>query len=109
MHARSNLVNASSIRLGFVCYLFLYLQSFQSLKGRGLYSAATLTSFVLPFIHVCTRASAGITDVNIGDTVMNKDDPVHLPPISVEEPTVRMSISVNKSPLAGREGKLLQV
>ena len=39
---------------------------------------------------------------------MSKDTPLPLPPITVEEPTVRMSISVNKSPLAGREGKLLQ-
>lgn len=50
----------------------------------------------------------GIDDITIGDTVMNKDDPKPMPPISVEEPTVRMSISVNKSPLAGQEGKLLQ-
>lgn len=50
----------------------------------------------------------GIADITIGDTIMNKDIPDPLPPISVEEPTVRMSISVNKSPLAGREGKLLQ-
>lgn len=50
----------------------------------------------------------GISDINIGDTVMNKDTPIPLPPIAVEEPTVRMTIGVNKSPLAGREGKLLQ-
>lgn len=50
----------------------------------------------------------GIPDISIGDTLMNKDDPIPLPPIVVEEPTVRMSIGVNKSPLAGREGKLLQ-
>ena len=50
----------------------------------------------------------GIADITIGDTVMSKDDPVPMPPIKVEEPTVRMSIGVNKSPLAGREGKLLQ-
>ena len=50
----------------------------------------------------------GIPDINIGDTVMNKDNAVPLTPISVEEPTVRMSIGVNKSPLAGREGKNLQ-
>mmetsp|Transcript_28862 Transcript_28862/g.31504 ORF Transcript_28862/g.31504 Transcript_28862/m.31504 type:complete len:650 (-) Transcript_28862:177-2126(-) len=51
---------------------------------------------------------AGIDDISIGDTVMFKEQPKPLPPIKVEEPTVRMSISVNKSPLAGREGKLLQ-
>ncbi len=50
----------------------------------------------------------GIPDITIGDTIMSKEDPLPLPPIIVEEPTVRMSISVNKSPLAGREGKLLQ-
>ena len=50
----------------------------------------------------------GIADINIGDTIMDKEDARPLPPISVEEPTVRMTIGVNKSPLAGREGKLLQ-
>lgn len=51
---------------------------------------------------------AGLEDINIGDTIMSKETPIPLPPIIVEEPTVRMTISVNKSPLAGREGKLLQ-
>ena len=49
----------------------------------------------------------GITDISIGDTIMSKETPLPLPPILVEEPTVRMSVSVNKSPLAGREGKML--
>lgn len=54
----------------------------------------------------------GFTDVGIGDTLItnenagaNAADP--LPPIAVEQPTVRMTIGVNKSPLAGREGKFL--
>jgi GTP-binding protein len=50
----------------------------------------------------------GIDDITIGDTVMDPEKCLPLPPIKVEEPTVRMSISVNKSPLGGREGKLLQ-
>merc|ERR1711871_1916162 len=50
----------------------------------------------------------GISDIAIGDTIASKENPVCLEPIEVEEPTVRMSIGVNKSPLAGREGKLLQ-
>ena len=55
---------------------------------------------------------AGIDGVEIGDTLVtnenagaNAADP--LPPIAVEQPTVRMTIGVNKSPLAGREGKFL--
>jgi len=50
---------------------------------------------------------AGLPDVQIGDTIVNKDNPVPLPPIAVEEPTVRMTIGVNKSPMAGRDGKKL--
>lgn len=50
----------------------------------------------------------GIADIGIGDTVMCNANPEPMEPIEVEEPTVRMSISVNKSPLAGREGQHVQ-
>jgi GTP-binding protein len=49
-------------------------------------------------------ALAGVPDANIGDTVSDLANPVALPPIRVEEPTLRMSFSVNNSPFAGREG-----
>lgn len=50
-------------------------------------------------------AVAGIPDVGIGDTLADPDDPRPLPPIKVEEPTVRMTFQVNDSPFAGKEGK----
>jgi len=55
---------------------------------------------------------AGLENVEIGDTlVTNENAGVNaaepLPPIAVEQPTVRMTIGVNKSPLAGQEGKFL--
>jgi GTP-binding protein len=49
-------------------------------------------------------AMAGIPDVNIGETIADAANPVALPTISVEEPTVRMTFGVNTSPVAGREG-----
>ena len=52
-------------------------------------------------------AVAGITDVGIGDTLADADDPRPLPPIIVEEPTVRMTFAVNNSPFVGRDGKFL--
>ena len=52
-------------------------------------------------------AVAGIPDVGIGDTLTDPDDPRPLPPIHVEEPTVRMTFGVNDSPFAGRDGKYL--
>jgi GTP-binding protein len=55
---------------------------------------------------------AGFDDIEIGDTLItNELNGVNaakpLTPIAVEQPTVRMTFGVNKSPLAGREGKFL--
>lgn len=47
----------------------------------------------------------GLTGVRIGETIADPANPVALPPIAVEEPTVRMAFTVNTSPFAGREGE----
>jgi GTP-binding protein len=52
-------------------------------------------------------AVAGIENVGIGDTLADPQNPVALPPIAVEEPTVRMTFGVNDSPFAGRDGNYL--
>jgi GTP-binding protein len=49
-------------------------------------------------------AIAGIPDASIGETIADAEIPEALPPIYVEEPTVRMTFGVNTSPFAGREG-----
>jgi len=48
---------------------------------------------------------AGLEGVTIGDTIVDPLNPLPLTPIAVEEPTVRMTFSVNKSPMAGRDPK----
>ncbi|GAC1436716.1 MAG: translational GTPase TypA [Chloroflexota bacterium] len=50
-------------------------------------------------------AITGLPDVAISDTLAGGDRPEALPPIAVEEPTVKMTFGVNTSPLAGREGR----
>ena len=50
-------------------------------------------------------AIAGIEDINIGDTISDNEDPVPLPRISIDHPTVSIFFHVNNSPFAGREGK----
>ena len=50
---------------------------------------------------------AGVPEAFIGDTLGDVDNPQALPIIIVEEPTISMVFSVNTSPLAGKEGKLL--
>ncbi|MBX6354315.1 MAG: translational GTPase TypA [Micromonosporaceae bacterium] len=47
-------------------------------------------------------AVAGIPEIMIGDTLADADDPRPLPPITVDEPAISMTIGVNTSPLAGR-------
>lgn len=49
-------------------------------------------------------AVAGFADANIGETITCPDDPQALPLISVDEPTLQMTFSVNNSPFAGQEG-----
>jgi GTP-binding protein len=50
-------------------------------------------------------AIAGLEGIAIGETLADPLEPVALPPIKVEEPTVRMTFGVNTSPFTGREGK----
>ena len=52
---------------------------------------------------------AGIEDVHIGDTVATIEEPVALKRIKVDEPTVSMIFTINNGPLAGREGKHVQL
>jgi GTP-binding protein len=49
-------------------------------------------------------AVAGMDGVEIGDTIADFDNPVALPPITVEEPTLDMIFRVNDSPFAGQDG-----
>lgn len=51
---------------------------------------------------------AGLNKVSIGDTICLKESPVRLKRIDVDEPTVSMRFTINTSPFAGREGKIVQ-
>ncbi len=50
-------------------------------------------------------ALAGLEGIAIGETLADPEHPIPLPTIRVEEPTVRMTFSVNTSPFSGREGR----
>ncbi|HMU30720.1 MAG TPA: GTP-binding protein, partial [Nitrospira sp.] len=52
-------------------------------------------------------AISGLEEVNIGDTIADPGSPVALPRVTIDEPTVQMTFSVNNSPFAGRDGKYL--
>jgi GTP-binding protein len=50
-------------------------------------------------------ALAGIEEITIGETIADPENPVAIPHIAVDEPTVSMIFGVNTSPMAGREGQ----
>jgi GTP-binding protein len=50
---------------------------------------------------------SGFDDISIGETIADAVNPVQIEPVHIEEPTVRMTFSVNNSPFAGREGKFV--
>ncbi len=52
-------------------------------------------------------ALVGIEDVDIGDTITESENPEPLPIISIDEPTMSMTFTVNNSPFYGREGKFV--
>ncbi len=75
-------------------------------KIRGLYGWKGLKRVETPSARAGDIvAVSGIDEISIGDTLSSVDDPRPLPPIVVDEPTLAITISVNNSPKAGKEGK----
>ncbi len=52
-------------------------------------------------------AIAGLSELHIGETIADAENPVALPPLTVDEPTISMNFSTNISPFAGKEGKFV--
>ena len=50
---------------------------------------------------------SGITDINIGDTICDFNNPEKIPFVDIDEPTVSMTFSVNNGPFAGKEGEFV--
>ncbi|MBQ9020432.1 MAG: translational GTPase TypA [Eggerthellaceae bacterium] len=52
-------------------------------------------------------AVVGVDDADIGDMVTDREHPVEMPPIKVEEPTMAVVFEASNSPLVGREGDIV--
>ena len=52
-------------------------------------------------------AVAGLTDINVGETINNVNNIDPLPLIRLDEPTLQMTFGTNTSPFCGKDGKLL--
>ncbi len=75
-------------------------------QARYLYTFQGLNKVEVPEVSAGDIVSlAGLEGIGIGETLADPANPVALPTIKVEEPTVRMTFGVNTSPFSGREGK----
>ncbi len=52
-------------------------------------------------------ALSGLDDVMIGETLADPENPIALEVLSIDEPSIGMTIGINTSPLAGKEGNKL--
>ena len=50
---------------------------------------------------------AGIEDITIGETIIDMEHQIAIPPVAIDEPTVSIVFGVNTSPVAGREGQFV--
>ena len=50
---------------------------------------------------------SGVENINIGDTISCNENPLPLPRIEIDKPTVSMNFHVNNGPFAGKDGKFL--
>ena len=50
---------------------------------------------------------AGMKEVNIGETITDRNNPEALPVIEIDEPTLSINFLVNNSPFSGKEGKFV--
>jgi GTP-binding protein len=73
------------------------LYTFEGLKHRPVENASAGEIIAL----------AGIEGIFIGETVADAEDPVPLPPIHVDEPTISMVFQANTSPFSGRDGRFV--
>src|SRR5207245_5044912 len=54
-------------------------------------------------------AVAGFPEIMIGETLADPEQPVPVPPVAIDEPTVQMTFSVNTSAFAGPVGKYVKI
>ena len=69
---------------------------------EGLYRKSVTKAYANDIVVV-----SGISDITIGETICDVDDPQPLSLIDIEKPTMAMNFLVNKSPFAGQEGNYL--
>ena len=80
-------------------------QKFKILKLIGYFGLKKVEIEEAHAGEIC--AIAGLSDINVGETVCDNNTIDPLPPLHIDEPTLQMTFGTNTSPFSGQDGKLL--
>jgi GTP-binding protein len=82
--------------------------TFESAKVTELYVSEALERVSIDEVGPGEIAAvAGIAEITIGETISDLANPIPLPAITVDEPSLSMTVGINTSPLAGLDGSKL--
>ena len=101
-------VNQGKIRIGQSVSVVDEGKVIAQAKITKLYTSIGLLRMEVPEVSAGDIvAVAGVLDLTIGQTITDLSYPVSLPKIKVEEPTIKITIGPNTSPLSGKDGKFV--
>lgn len=102
----SGRIHAGSIHQGDTLARIKHDGSIEKIVAKYVFAFQGLDKIAVPQADAGEIITVGgLKDIQIGETLANFDQPVALPVIKVQQPTVQMTFGVNTSPFAGQEGK----
>ena len=102
----SGRIHAGSIHQGDTLARIKHDGSIEKIVAKYVFAFQGLDKIAVPQADAGEIITVGgLKDIQIGETLSNFDQPVALPVIKVQQPTVQMTFGVNTSPFAGQEGK----
>jgi len=101
-------IHNGSIKTGDEVVLIKRDDQKQLFKVTAIFSYEGLTKQEIKKAHAGDIVTiAGIENIDIGETIADKETPIALPSISIDEPTISIEFIINDSPFMGRSGKWL--
>ena len=102
----SGRIHAGKITTGQNLMRILHDGSMEKIQARYVFEFQGLDKVAVQTVEAGEIITiGGLKDIQIGDTLADPEQPVPLPVIKVQQPTVQMTFGVNTSPFSGQEGK----
>ncbi|HOV30866.1 MAG TPA: translational GTPase TypA [Anaerolineaceae bacterium] len=99
-------IHAGTLNTGQMLARIKHDGSLEKVQARYVYAFQGLDKVLVDHVEAGEIITVGgLKDIQIGETLADLENPVALPVIKVQQPTVQMTFGVNTSPFSGQEGK----